>query len=92
MPRWSRQKNVKRVPYSTLPIFFTAATSRALSSATNFENSGASWYATVRHRGAGRRLDPQRAAHRASADGAAEWVDAKHRVAQTVIARRCTRT
>ena len=28
--------------YSTLPIFFTAATSRALSSATNFENSGAS--------------------------------------------------
>ena len=29
-------------PYSTLPIFFTAATSRALSSATNFENSGAS--------------------------------------------------
>ena len=28
--------------YSTLPIFFTAAISRALSSATNFENSGAS--------------------------------------------------
>jgi hypothetical protein len=28
--------------YSTLPIFFTAATSRALSSATNFANSGAS--------------------------------------------------
>jgi hypothetical protein len=40
--RWCEQKNVKRVPYSTLPIFFTAATSRALSSATNFENSGAS--------------------------------------------------
>jgi hypothetical protein len=31
-----------RHAYSTLPIFFTAATSRALSSATNFENSGAS--------------------------------------------------
>jgi hypothetical protein len=29
-------------PYSTLPIFFTAAISRAESSATNFENSGAS--------------------------------------------------
>ncbi len=28
--------------YSTLPIFFTAAIRRALSSATNFENSGAS--------------------------------------------------
>ena len=36
------QKNVKQVPYSTLPIFLTAATSRALSSATNLENSGAS--------------------------------------------------
>lgn len=31
-----------RVPYSTLPIFFTAAIRRALSSAMNFENSGAS--------------------------------------------------
>jgi len=31
-----------RSPYSTLPIFFTAAIRRALSSATNFENSGAS--------------------------------------------------
>jgi len=31
-----------QVPYSTLPIFFTAAIKRALSSATNFENSGAS--------------------------------------------------
>jgi hypothetical protein len=30
------------IPYSTLPIFFTAAISRAESSATNFENSGAS--------------------------------------------------
>jgi hypothetical protein len=29
-------------PYSTLPIFFTAAIRRALSSVTNFENSGAS--------------------------------------------------
>ncbi|WP_167529039.1 hypothetical protein [Bradyrhizobium macuxiense] len=29
------------VPYSTLPIFFTAAINRALSSATNFENPGA---------------------------------------------------
>ena len=29
-------------PYSTLPIFFTAPISRALSSVTNFENSGAS--------------------------------------------------
>jgi hypothetical protein len=29
-------------PYSTLPIFFTAATRRALSVSTNFENSGAS--------------------------------------------------
>jgi hypothetical protein len=29
-------------PYSTLPIFLTAAIRRALSSATNFENSGAS--------------------------------------------------
>src|SRR5271169_4325517 len=29
-------------PYSTLPIFFTAATSRALSTFTNSENSGAS--------------------------------------------------
>ena len=29
--RWCKQKNVKRVPYSTLPIFFTAATRRALS-------------------------------------------------------------
>jgi len=28
--------------YSTLPIFFTAAIGRALSSLTNFENSGAS--------------------------------------------------
>jgi hypothetical protein len=30
------------LPYSTLPIFFTAAIRRAESSATNFENSGAS--------------------------------------------------
>jgi hypothetical protein len=29
-------------PYSTLPIFFTAAISRALSAATNSENAGAS--------------------------------------------------
>ena len=29
-------------PYSTLPIFFTAAISRALSASTNFANSGAS--------------------------------------------------
>jgi hypothetical protein len=29
-------------PYSTLPIFFTAATRRALSTSTNFANSGAS--------------------------------------------------
>ena len=29
-------------PYSTLPIFFTAEIRRAESSATNFENSGAS--------------------------------------------------
>ncbi len=35
-------KKCEVVPYSTLPIFFTAATNRALSSATNFENSGAS--------------------------------------------------
>jgi hypothetical protein len=40
--RSRRQENVKAVPYSTLPIFFTAAISRALSSVTNFENSGAS--------------------------------------------------
>ena len=32
----------RELAYSTLPIFFTAAISRALSSATNFENSGAS--------------------------------------------------
>jgi hypothetical protein len=37
-PRWRRAL----LPYSTLPIFFTAAIRRALSSATNFENSGAS--------------------------------------------------
>lgn len=30
------------LPYSTLPIFFTAAIRRAPSSTTNFENSGAS--------------------------------------------------
>jgi hypothetical protein len=30
------------IPYSTLPIFFTAAIRRALSAATNFANSGAS--------------------------------------------------
>jgi hypothetical protein len=39
------QLNVKRVrelPYSTLPIFFTAAIRRVLSSVTNVENSGAS--------------------------------------------------
>jgi hypothetical protein len=32
----------RTAPYSTLPIFFTAAIRRAESSATNFENSGAS--------------------------------------------------
>jgi len=35
------QLNV-RFPYSTLPIFFTAAINRALSSAKNFWNYGAS--------------------------------------------------
>ena len=38
----AQTKKCEWVPYSTLPIFFTAAISRALSSATNFENSGAS--------------------------------------------------
>jgi hypothetical protein len=45
--RSRRQLNVKLLSseagtYSTLPIFFTAAIRRALSSAMNFENSGAS--------------------------------------------------
>jgi hypothetical protein len=36
-----RARDTKR-PYSTLPIFFTAAIRRALSASTNLENSGAS--------------------------------------------------
>src|SRR5262249_7294439 len=36
----------EEVDYPTLPIFLTAAISRALSSATNFENPGASIWAT----------------------------------------------
>ena len=44
-PTASREEGEDRLSqpaYSTLPIFFTAAISRAESSATNFENSGAS--------------------------------------------------
>jgi len=38
----SRRTTKREKAYSTLPIFLTAAISRALSSATNLENSGAS--------------------------------------------------
>ncbi|MEA2837773.1 MAG: hypothetical protein QOD89_2323 [Bradyrhizobium sp.] len=37
-----RVRRMRAVPYSTLPIFFTAAIRRALSASTNFANSGAS--------------------------------------------------
>ncbi len=40
--RKSALLRMRGAPYSTLPIFFTAAISRALSAATNFANSGAS--------------------------------------------------
>ncbi len=41
---WKGSRRTKKCedPYSTLPIFFTAAIRRAESSVTNFENSGAS--------------------------------------------------
>jgi hypothetical protein len=46
-PAWETRDRVgitrpSQISYSTLPIFFTAATSRALSTSKNFANSGAS--------------------------------------------------